>query len=262
MHYKKKGIPEKGELVICKVRKILPHSVFVSLEEYENEEGMLHVSEISPKWVKNIKDHVDINNEMVCKVLNVDEKKHFIDVSLRKVSPGEKKSKMEEFKTENKMEKLLEFAAKKLGKPAEKAFSEVGDLIFNKYSYLSALVDEYRELGVKFLKDLRIPKEWVSVLENLLEEQIKVSRVKLGRNLKINSFESDGIERIKSLLNELIKSGRKKNLDIKVTYISAPDYKCVIEADDFKTGENDFFEVIDQIKKTGEELGVVLEVNK
>ena len=47
MFFKREGRPEKGELVICTVKRILPHAAFVYLDEYRNLEAMLHVSEVS-----------------------------------------------------------------------------------------------------------------------------------------------------------------------------------------------------------------------
>ena len=38
MFYKKEGIPEEGEIVICTIKKILPNSIFVNLDEYQNKE--------------------------------------------------------------------------------------------------------------------------------------------------------------------------------------------------------------------------------
>ena len=32
--YKRKGLPETGDLVLCVVKRVLPHSAFVDLEEY------------------------------------------------------------------------------------------------------------------------------------------------------------------------------------------------------------------------------------
>ena len=57
MFYKKQGFPEESELVLCTVKKILDHSVFVGLDEYNNLEGMIHISEVSPGRIRNIRDH-------------------------------------------------------------------------------------------------------------------------------------------------------------------------------------------------------------
>ena len=58
MFYKKKGLPEENELIICTVKKILFHSIFVTLDEYENLEGMIHISQSMDDFVSFSKDKV------------------------------------------------------------------------------------------------------------------------------------------------------------------------------------------------------------
>src|SRR3989344_1878368 len=57
MFYKKTKSPEIGDIVICTVKKVLPHSVFVDLDEY-GKEAMIHISEIAPGRIRNIRDYV------------------------------------------------------------------------------------------------------------------------------------------------------------------------------------------------------------
>ena len=97
MFYKKPGKPEIGELVVCTVRKILPHSVFVSIDEYQNLEGMNHISEISPGRIRNLRDYVIEGKTIVCKVLNINQQGN-IDLSLRRVGTGIMLNKLKGYK--------------------------------------------------------------------------------------------------------------------------------------------------------------------
>ena len=47
-------LPDRGEIVLCTVREITPHGIYVDLDEYNNMNGFLHISEISTGWVRNI----------------------------------------------------------------------------------------------------------------------------------------------------------------------------------------------------------------
>ena len=76
-------MPEEGEIVLCTVKKILYHSIFATIDEYETLEGMLHISEVSPGRIRNIRDFVKEGKQIVCKVLKVDKVKGHIDLSLR-----------------------------------------------------------------------------------------------------------------------------------------------------------------------------------
>ena len=74
MYFKRQGYPQDSEIVVCKVTKVQFHSVFVNLEEY-GKSGMLHISEVSPGRIRNIRDYVVEGKIVVCKVLKIDEKR-------------------------------------------------------------------------------------------------------------------------------------------------------------------------------------------
>ena len=65
---KYKEFPEEGELVVVKIMEVNPHSVFAKLLEY-NKDGLIHISEISRTWVRNIKKHVRVGEVKVAQVL-------------------------------------------------------------------------------------------------------------------------------------------------------------------------------------------------
>src|SRR3989338_5359313 len=81
MLLKKEGFPEEDELVMCTVTQVQFHSVFVILDEYDKG-GMIHISEVSPGRIRNIRDFVREGKKVVCKVLRVNKEKGHIDLSL------------------------------------------------------------------------------------------------------------------------------------------------------------------------------------
>ncbi len=58
MNDTKVGFPKESEIVICTVTNIQYNSVFVKLDEYKNLQGMIHISEISPGRIRNLRDFV------------------------------------------------------------------------------------------------------------------------------------------------------------------------------------------------------------
>ncbi len=102
MAQKKQGFPEENEIVLCTVKKILPHGIFVSLDEYKSQEGLIHISEISPGRVRNIRDFVKEGKRIVCKILRVNKEKNHIDLSLRRVNQAQRINKNTEHKQEQK----------------------------------------------------------------------------------------------------------------------------------------------------------------
>ena len=93
-------LPEAGELVVGTIIRIMPYGAYAALDEYDGAEGLLHISEISSRWVKNIRDHVRERQKAVLKVLRVDREKRHIDLSLRRVNEREKREKLLAWKRE------------------------------------------------------------------------------------------------------------------------------------------------------------------
>src|SRR3989339_1873960 len=97
MLHHKKGYPEEEEIVFCKVTKIFPNSVFVEILEY-GEQGLVHISEIAPGRIRNLRDYVSEGRQIVCKVLRIDRQRGHIDLSLRRVNSTQRGEKLEQIK--------------------------------------------------------------------------------------------------------------------------------------------------------------------
>ena len=69
-----------GAIVRGKICGIQPYGAFVELEEYT---GLIHISEISDKYVKNIEDFVYVGEDLFLKVLDVDENNKHLKLSLK-----------------------------------------------------------------------------------------------------------------------------------------------------------------------------------
>ena len=118
MLYHRQGIPEENEIVLCKVSKIFPNSVFVDILEY-GKSGLIHISEIAPGRIRNLREYVTPDRQIVCKVLRIDREKGHIDLSLRRVNSHEQSEKLEEIKQELKAEQLVKNLSAKLKRSKE-----------------------------------------------------------------------------------------------------------------------------------------------
>ncbi|HIG99419.1 MAG TPA: S1 RNA-binding domain-containing protein, partial [Thermoplasmata archaeon] len=107
----KKEYPEEGELVVGTITKVQGFGAFVSLDEYPNKEGFIHISEIATGWVKRIRNFVREKQKVVCKVVHVDEAKKHIDLSLKKVNDHQRREKIQDWKNAQKATKLFEMVA-------------------------------------------------------------------------------------------------------------------------------------------------------
>lgn len=231
MLLQKEGYPEESELVLCTVTRIQFNSVFVNLDEYEKS-GMLHISEISPGRIRNIRDYVKEGKKIVCVVLRVHEDKGHIDLSLRRVNKNQHREKMEQMKKEFKSEKIVEMVAKENKMKPE----ELHEKIMNKieYRYLSDFFEEV-VAGNEKLESLKLDKKMKDQLEELVFQRIKLPTVELRGKYSIALYEPDGVEKIKKTLLEAKKEGGEK---VTITYLGAGEYEIKIEADDYKSAEN------------------------
>lgn len=72
---------EVGTIVKGKVTGIQPYGAFVALDE--NTQGLVHISEVTHGFVKDINDHLKVGDEVNVKVLSVDEAAGKIGLSIR-----------------------------------------------------------------------------------------------------------------------------------------------------------------------------------
>jgi translation initiation factor 2 subunit 1 len=116
--------PEVGELVVATVKNVTSYGAYVTLDEYSDKEGLLHISEISSRWVRNIRNHVREREKVVLNVLRVDSSRDQIDLSLRRVNRDERRKKLEDWKKNRKAETLLRAAASNLGTSLEDLYAK------------------------------------------------------------------------------------------------------------------------------------------
>ena len=72
---------EIGSVVTGKVTGIQPYGAFVALDE--STQGLVHISEVTHGFVKDINDHLKVGDEVQVKILSVDENAGKIGLSIR-----------------------------------------------------------------------------------------------------------------------------------------------------------------------------------
>mgnify|MGYP004523657529 FL=1 len=77
-----------GDIAVGKVTKIMPFGAFVRLEN--GESGLVHISEVSSGFVKDINEVLAVGQEVRVKVIGIDEKKR-INLSIKKADDTAKK---------------------------------------------------------------------------------------------------------------------------------------------------------------------------
>ncbi len=250
-------LPEAGELVVGTIVRIMSYGAYAALDEYEGAEGLLHISEISSRWVKNIRDHVRERQKAVLKVLRVDREKRHIDLSLRRVNEREKREKLLAWKRELRGRKLFDMAVEKVGAPSDEAYNQVGRVLEDRFGSLYDGFEHTVLEGDKSLLKAKIPSKWVKTIAEIAEANIRIPVVKVRGTLDVTCPASNGVTVLRNAFGKAVKVRRPENADIKVYVTGAPKYRVEVSASNYKEAEGLLDKVVttvfDTVKAAGGE---------
>jgi translation initiation factor 2 subunit 1 len=236
--------PREGELVVCRITRINPNSAFAELVEYDRI-GMIHVSEVAARWVRDIREFIKENQYVVCRVIRV-EGDH-VSLSIKRVRQEDASAKINEFKRENKAEKLLEMVAKSINKTPEQAFREVGLRLQDEFGSLSKAFDVALK-NPELLKAKGVPSEWVNPIVEMVKKAYSDKTYEMKAELSLMCYAPDGVEIIKGALS---KAAKENGIDVR--YISAPKYMIAAKGKNYK-------EIEQKINRAAE--SIIREINR
>ncbi|OGI12733.1 hypothetical protein A3K64_03730 [Candidatus Micrarchaeota archaeon RBG_16_36_9] len=243
--------PERGEIVIGTVVRVNPYSAFISLEEYGNKEGMIHISEVAGKWVRDIRKFVKVGDKIVVKVMDVDREKKHIALSLKRVRKYDSEEKMREYKKKLKSEKMLKLLANKLNLSVEDVNKKITVEIEDKFgNVFDAFQMSLTPQGYDLLIRKGINEDLAKAIKSIAEEQLEIKEANIKSILELKSYKPDGINIIKNILNDA-----KKQFELEIKYVSAPRYSLGIKTKNAKAGERKVKEASELIIKKIEESG-------
>ncbi len=248
------AFPVVGELIVGTITTVNPYSAAVRLEEYDRF-GMIHISEVSSRWVRDIKEFAKENQRCVCKVIKVDEEQGHINLSLKRVSKEEYDRKMSDFKSEEKAEKILEDVGKKFGKNLEQIYNDVGYPLQDNFgSLFKAFKISLKDK--KLLVKKGLDEKYANAISEAATNIFQDEEAEIKCKLTLTSLKPDGILSIKKVLMEAEKEG------VEIRYISAPIYMMKLVGKDPKKTEKKIKAVADaistNIEKNGGEAGYEL----
>ncbi len=249
--------PKEGEFIVGKVTDIHDQHVYVDLIDYEGlnmedvARGMIHVSEISSRWVKNIRNHVRVGQRIVLRVLHVDPTKGHVDLSLRRVNSAQREVRMKEWKYALKYENLLQFLVDATDLSLDDAYKLIGFPILDKFDSYQETIEELKENGKDILKNIKNVSEDVKkAFLRVIDENVEISTINIVGKIKISYNAENGIDLVKESLNEAKKviKNPKETRKLSISYIAAPLYRLEIVSKDYLDAENILSEVLEVIE--------------
>jgi len=225
--------PDEGDLVVGTIKEVKPFGAFAALDEYPGKEGFIHIAEVASGWVKYIRDHVREGQKVVCKVLVVNPSKGHIDLSLKQVNEHQRREKIQEWKNEQRADKLLQIVAQRAGMTFDEAVKMFGADLVKTFGTVYQAFEE-AAANSKVLDEEGFKGPWIPHFLDVARENIVLPRVKIAGILELTCPVEDGIE---VLRNALIAAEGAGEGSLQVHYVGAPKYRVEVEAGDYKAAE-------------------------
>jgi translation initiation factor 2 subunit 1 len=215
---------------------VVDFGAFVDLDEYENKEGLIHVSEVASGWIKYIRDHIREGQKIVCKVLNVVPTRGHIDLSLKDVNEHQRREKIHTWKNEQKAEKMLNFVASAAGLDVDQLYDDIGDELMKKFGSIYTAFEDAVVGGCSVLTDIGISKDYAEIIVRVARENVKLPIVDIAGYVSLTCPLPNGVEVIKEALSIASKVDVPE-IEIEVNYVGAPHYRIRVTAPDYKRAE-------------------------
>ncbi|MEM4189788.1 MAG: S1 RNA-binding domain-containing protein, partial [Candidatus Caldarchaeum sp.] len=185
--------PELGELVVGRITSVRDYGAYVEVEEYPGYEGFVHVSEVSLKWVRNIREHLKEGQRSVFKIIRVSPQTLQIDLSMRRVSQKERIDKLLEVKKKAKVAKVLRIVEETVGsKPVGTLLSTSSDPMQLYEVFEKIAVGEPPAALLQGLSETE-----ADALKRAVEQEIKVREFEVKVDVILRCDGPKGVEAIR-----------------------------------------------------------------
>ncbi len=230
------------ELLICKIDKIHPYGVTVSLEEYPDLQGFVPLSQIANRWIKNIRNFVRVGQIKVGIVLSVNRERRQIDISFSRVSPIDDRKKMISWRETKRSQQLLGRLAKELKVNSETLWNEIVPPILEKYDSVTDAFKEMLELGPTAVKE--VPEKYRIPLAEIIKKSMAPTRREVIENIEMQICSGNGLMEIKDLFANIPSS---TDVEQTVSYSGGGKYQIKFDANNYKKIEKLLKEVNDYL---------------
>ena len=251
-------MPELEELVLATVKKIMPYGAFCTLDEYAAREAFVHISEVAPRWIKNIHEFLHDGQKLVAKIYHIDAEKNQIDLTLKGVSESEKKAKMEDSRRRKRTDKLFEVALK-IAKSTKAEELSARTALAQKFGGIAEAFEAIGEQGESALGGIKIEKGLASALVEVASKSAKKAKAEVVWTLSLTSYSANGVEDVKKILSSAAKA---QDAQLSLHYLGAPHYQMKAVAEDFKRAEKALEEAAQSMEASAKQLGAHLEIQK
>ena len=255
----KTPFPKEGDFIVGRAVNVEQQYIYVDLADYKGlpsekfAQGMIHISEISSRWIKNIRNFVRIGQVIVCRVLKVDPSKGHIDLSLRRVNSAQKKKVAKERKYAVKFDNLLQFLTETEGvsMTLDDSWEQIGWPLLDNYKFYQETIETLKEHGEEIIDELTdIPDDIKEIFLKIVDENVEITTVKISGKIKLVNPKGDGVDRIKDTLASVVDivEDPRETRKLDITYLGAPYYRMDVISKDYLDAEGIISDVMDTLE--------------
>jgi len=247
--YKEK--PDEGDLAVITITDVDKNSAYAELEEYEDEKGLIHISEVSRSWVQDVSKEISSGEKTVAQVVEVEDGS--IALSLKRVNDKQKKETMSRWNKEKKAEKFLDSLSDKLDKEKKELYEKVIFPMQKEFgsSFTGFELSTGKEDKLKELFD----DETVEAIQEVAEENINMKQEKFEGDIELEFSQGDGAERVRQTFEDLGEG-------VEVKYVSAPKYSIEAWGRNKELAKSRMDNAVKNIREKAEELDGEIEFSK
>ncbi len=239
-------LPEEGELVIGTVTSIRNFGAFVKLDEYNQREAFIHLSEVATGWVKYIRDHIREGQKIVARVLRVDPSKNQIDLSLKRINDHQRREKVQAWKNEQRAMRLVEQVATALKLSTDEAVDQFGPSLVEKFGSLFGAFEVASADPKRFQKETE-KSPWSAAFLKVAHENIVPPHVTILGTLEVTDPGARGVDHVR---DALLAAEKVDPESVEVQYVGAPRYRIRVQASQYKQAEETMKKATDAALKS------------
>lgn len=245
-----KDAPDEGEFVVVEIEDIHEHSASAHIEGYDAN-GLIHISEVSRSWVRDIRQEISEGEKTVAQVIEIEDGS--INLSLKRVNEKQKRDTMEDWRKEQKADRFLEKVADKAGVDVEELYEAVAFPFQKEYDSTFAGFEHAAMEDADF-DDLGIDGDLADAVTAVAKDAISLKQVEMEGEMTIEVPGGDAIDAI----TEALQAG--ENTDI--SYVSAPNYSITVWGRNAEDAKNRMDERVDEIRGRIEDAGGTFDFEK
>ncbi|GAU99709.1 hypothetical protein RvY_10668 [Ramazzottius varieornatus] len=227
--YYAQKLPEIEDVVLANVRSIQEMGAYVDLQEYNDTEGMILLSELSRRRIRSINKLIRVGRSEVVVVIRVDKEKGYIDLSKRRVSQADIVKAEEKFAKAKAVNSILRHTAEvlhfKTDQQLEDLHWKTAWYFDTKFKKQAASYDVFKAAVTDptVLDECNLEENVKEVLLNNIKRRLTPQAVKIRADVEVACYGYEGIDAVKEALRAGLTLSTEDS-PVKINLIAPPTY--------------------------------------